>query len=136
MRETGPKGCLLVTVDSRRSLAVEFCPLDVLRWQVARVDAEGALGSDDLLERIGGEIERLHLQAAGRPSAMRVELLGISNACRDLLAHRRHWTHEHAHLGFGRGQGRGLDRKIEAARRESFWPPRAAKHSQWRYSAN
>src|SRR5690606_10500725 len=32
IRETGPKGCTLVTVDDRGRASCEFRPLDVLRW--------------------------------------------------------------------------------------------------------
>ncbi len=38
IRETGPKGCTLVSVDEGRVISVEERELDVLRWEVCRVD--------------------------------------------------------------------------------------------------
>ena len=52
IREPGPKGCLLVHVDdARQRRPAEFRPLDVVRWEVCRVDASGASDGDDLLDR-------------------------------------------------------------------------------------
>ena len=37
--ETGPKGCMLVTVHDNRTVDTEFRCLDVLRWEICAVDA-------------------------------------------------------------------------------------------------
>ena len=42
IRETGPKGCVVVTVDQRENASVVFHPLDVFRWERCIVDAGGA----------------------------------------------------------------------------------------------
>ena len=42
MRETGGRGCMLVTVDRGRVVAAEHRALDVMRWETCRVRAEGA----------------------------------------------------------------------------------------------
>ena len=41
-RETGPKGCVLVSVDDAGRPNLDFRPLDVVRWEAAAVDAAGA----------------------------------------------------------------------------------------------
>ncbi|MFO0891702.1 MAG: DNA repair exonuclease [Isosphaeraceae bacterium] len=51
IRETGPKGCLLVTVDDAGRATAETRWLDVLRWEVCKVDAAGAADGEDLLCR-------------------------------------------------------------------------------------
>lgn len=77
VRETGAKGCLLVTVDDRRLVAsVEFRPLDVLRWEVLVVDASGVIDPDDLLGRFDGAAAALIARSDDRPTAARVEITG------------------------------------------------------------
>ncbi len=80
IRESGPKGCLLVTVDERRCVSsVEFTPLDVLRWTTCRVAADGAADGEELLGRFEQAAPAL-LGEDGRPFAMRVEIVGACPA--------------------------------------------------------
>lgn len=113
VRETGPKGCLLVAVDDNRSFNPEFRALDVLRWEVAIVDVSDAQGIDDVLALVATEIEQLHGQAAGRPLAVRVELHGQSSAHRDLLAQKHHWTNEIRSLAIDVGKGEVWIEKVK-----------------------
>jgi len=71
IRETGPKGCLLVTVESGAVESVEQKPLDVMRWASCPVDAGGLENADLLLDRVETEIFRLLDEADGRPVAVR-----------------------------------------------------------------
>ena len=52
IRETGPKGCAVVTVESGRVSGVEFRDVDVLRFEVCRVDLTGCAGSDGVRDRV------------------------------------------------------------------------------------
>ena len=113
IRETGPKGCLLVTVADDRSLKPEFRALDVLRWEVATVDASNAQGPDDVLDLVASKIEQLQGQAAGRPLAVRVELHGQSTAHRELLAQTHHWTNEIRSLAIDVGKGEVWIEKVK-----------------------
>ena len=94
IRETGPKGCLLVTVNDDRSLQTDFRALDVLRWDVANIDVSESQGVDDVLDLVAKEIEACHGKAAGRLLALRIELTGQTAAHRDLHARKHHWTNE------------------------------------------
>jgi len=49
--ETGPKGCLLVTVEPA-NINVQFKPLDVLRWRRCCIDATDAIDAEDVLDRV------------------------------------------------------------------------------------
>lgn len=89
IRETGPKGCLLVTVDDERRLGTEFRALDVLRWERATVDLNGARSLEESLDRVSSVIEALFRQAEGKTLALRIELQGACPAHKELLA-RRH----------------------------------------------
>lgn len=73
-RETGAKGCLLVTVDGPQ-VTTEFCPLDVLRWQVVSVDASAAESWGELLEQVRSALAAAIEAAEGRLLAARVEIL-------------------------------------------------------------
>lgn len=85
-RETGPKGCVLVTVDEGRIRAVEHRDVDVLRF--AHLDVNVPDGADlpvvyDLV-REGLERELDQAQAQGRPVAVRVRLVGACGVHADL----------------------------------------------------
>ncbi|MGC1275618.1 MAG: DNA repair exonuclease, partial [Planctomycetaceae bacterium] len=51
IRETGPKGCLLVTVDGGVPSA-EFRPLDVFRWERCATSATGCDEPEDVLDLV------------------------------------------------------------------------------------
>ncbi len=88
IRETGPKGCLLVTVDDDRRLSTEFRALDVLRWERATVNLSGARSLEETLDRVSTEIETLLGQAEGRYLALRIDLQGTCPVHTELLANR------------------------------------------------
>lgn len=105
IRETGPKGCLLVTVNEDQSLEADFRALDVLRWDVASVNISDAQGVDEVLDLVATEIQSSHGKAAGRLLALRVELTGQSPAHRDLHAKKHHWTNEIRSIAIDVGKG-------------------------------
>lgn len=74
-KETGPKGCTLVTVEDARITAVEHRDLDVLRWAALEVDATDA-DEDELLARLGATVATALAAAAERPLLVRVTLTG------------------------------------------------------------
>lgn len=76
IRETGPKGCVLVTVDDRQQPHLEPQCLDVFRWTHCRVDATGLTHSDDLLDRVRQQLEDAADATEGKPLAARVEVVG------------------------------------------------------------
>ncbi len=70
-RETGAKGCLLVTVDGVR-VTTEFCPLDVLRWQVVQMNATDVESQEELLEQVRQALAAAMEEAEDRLLAARV----------------------------------------------------------------
>jgi DNA repair exonuclease SbcCD nuclease subunit len=91
IRETGPKGCLLVTVDGHR-VGLEPCWLDVLRWEHCRVDVSGAADADEVIQRIREQLAAIAAQADGRQLAIRVTVAGRTAAHRNLVAEPLRWT--------------------------------------------
>jgi exonuclease SbcD len=92
--ETGPKGCLLVTVSDDLSAAAQFVSLDAVRWEVANIDVSNTLGVDEILDQVADEFQKLRQNVDGRLLAVRVVLSGRSSAHAKLLAQRHHWINE------------------------------------------
>ena len=86
VRELGPKGALLVTLDPNGDPTVEFEALDVLRWQHVSVDATQTTTADDVLDAIAGEIRATQIQADGRRQVVRVDVT-VPEAVRAQLRH-------------------------------------------------
>ncbi|MFH0810428.1 MAG: DNA repair exonuclease [Pseudomonadota bacterium] len=93
-RETGAKGCTLVTVEDGRVTSVEHRELDVLRWSQCRVDASGADTGDDLLSRVTQALEAEQEAGGGRPLAVRLRISGPCRAHAELGSATEHWLNE------------------------------------------
>ena len=78
IRETGPKGCVLVTVDEGRISAVENRDLDVLHFALLDVDVSDRADLPAVYELARTAMERELDLAQGRPLAARVRLAGAS----------------------------------------------------------
>jgi DNA repair protein SbcD/Mre11 len=85
VRESGAKGCLLVTVDGDARAITEFRPLDVFRWGTVAVDALTAESVVDVLELARTELSDARDRADGRPVAARV-VISCSEAVGSSLA--------------------------------------------------
>jgi exonuclease SbcD len=83
VRETGPKGCLLVTVDAHGRAEPEFRALDVFRWEVVAVDASEAASIAEAKDAAVKALADARDQAEGRPLAARVTV-----SCRDTIFRR------------------------------------------------
>lgn len=77
-KETGPKGCELVTVEGGVIAAAEFVPLDVVRWQQMRLDATGLETVSALARQFLRQAEALAAAAPDRLHAVRVIVSGES----------------------------------------------------------
>lgn len=86
IRETGPKGCTLVTVDDDVVVAVEQRVLDVLRWELCTVKLDGVESVDEAIHTIHRTMAQIRAESDGRPVAMRVVLEGACAVASDLRA--------------------------------------------------
>jgi DNA repair exonuclease SbcCD nuclease subunit len=93
IRETGAKGCLLVTVDGGKP-TTEFRPLDVFRWEVLTADASGCSHPDDVLAVVVEQIGSIGDRSDGRPMAARIEVAGCCPAHTALSAEAERWDYE------------------------------------------
>ncbi len=77
-RETGPKGCELVTVEGATLVSAEFLALDVVRWHQLHLDASAFDGLDALARCFRTQAAALAEGARDRLHALRVLLHGES----------------------------------------------------------
>ncbi len=87
IRETGPKGCVLVRADGNSVIGVEQVVLDVLRWVHCRVDLTDVTDLQELLERTREAVVEARAAADGRPVAMRIRFEGATELFRKLAAY-------------------------------------------------
>jgi exonuclease SbcD len=77
-RETGAKGCTLVTVEDRGITAVEHRAVDVLRWMVLELDVTGLDEQAALSTRLGEAVREALAGAEDRPFLARLILTGAT----------------------------------------------------------
>ncbi len=99
IRESGSKGCVLVTVEDNATCEVEKIPLDVLRWVHCSVDITDVVEMREVLERIRKAIEKEQTSGEGRPIAMRIRLEGATRIYNELAAHPEWLEHQIKALG-------------------------------------
>ena len=107
IRETGPKGCTLVTVESGDIVEVEHRDLDVMRWSLCELDVSGSDTVDDIYEQVREGLQSALDSAEGRPAAVRLALQGTCSAHATLHADRERWIQEYRALATGLG-GAGI----------------------------
>jgi DNA repair exonuclease SbcCD nuclease subunit len=59
IRETGPRGAVMVTSDDGRIQSVDRLLVDLLRWQIVDVDASAAIEMAEVVRLVGQAFERL-----------------------------------------------------------------------------
>ena len=72
MRETGPKGCTVVTVENDHSVSTRFEALDVVRWEEISLSADESDVDSMVREALAGSIAK----ADGRLLAVRMHVTG------------------------------------------------------------
>jgi DNA repair protein SbcD/Mre11 len=104
IRESGSKGCQLVTVDDGGRPSLEFVPLDVFRWHELTVAADEARRADDVLGLISQALKQLVRQQGELPLAVRVVVTGRCAAHRTLAAAPEAWANQVRAVAAGVGE--------------------------------
>ena len=117
-RETGAKGCTLVTVEDRRIVAVEHRAIDVLRWVALEVDATG-LDQEALTARMGQAVREALEGGEGLPHIARLTLTGTTALHGTLLGESERLAAETRALALGLGH----DLWVEALKLRTCLPP-------------
>ncbi|SMC06973.1 DNA repair exonuclease SbcCD nuclease subunit [Sulfobacillus thermosulfidooxidans DSM 9293] len=93
IRETGDKGCTLVTVNGH-DLTFEHRSLDVLRWYLVDIDLSGAEQHEDFVERVIRTFQQYREENPGIPLALRLQFYGPTALHGELLAESDYFFHE------------------------------------------
>lgn len=94
IRETGPKGCTLVSVEKDGSAVLEEVALDVVRWTHVAIDATGLHEAEDVMFETRSAIEKALENADGRLLAARVSISGSCSAHTALNAEQERWVNQ------------------------------------------
>lgn len=106
LRETGAKGCTLVTVaDGAVTGEPVHESVDVLRWARAEVDVSECATADEVLGATRLELADAVRDADGRALALRLELVGASEAHAELQREPERWRNELLAAALDEGRG-------------------------------
>lgn len=94
IRETGAKGCTLVTVDEGRISLAEHRPVDVLRWTMLELDVTGADSPEEVVDNVCSAVREQMDQNDGRMLAFRVQIAGLCRAHSELMLNINRWVNE------------------------------------------
>ena len=94
VKETGPKGCMLVSIDDRGRVAGDFRPLDVIRWFRLQLDVSGKDAAYDVIDASIASLQETLEQNDSMPIVARVEVTGACPAHGELLSDPERWTNE------------------------------------------
>jgi len=94
IKETGPKGCMLVSIDDRGDPSAAFRSVDVMRWVKVELDASGVESGYDVVDLTGQKLQELLEQNEGIPLIARVEVTGDCPAHDELASNLDRWTNE------------------------------------------
>ena len=93
-RETGPKGCTLVSVEDGRVASFEHKDLHVVRWEVIPVDASGQSAAVDVIDAAVAAVKSESGKGSGEGLAARLLIKGACRAHRELVADSEKWMAE------------------------------------------
>lgn len=93
-RETGPKGCTMVSVEDCRVASFEHVDLHVVRWEVIPVNVSGLSDAIDVLDAVVSAVESESGKGGGEVLAARILIEGACGAHRELGADPEKWSAE------------------------------------------
>ncbi|QQS53443.1 MAG: metallophosphoesterase [Candidatus Competibacteraceae bacterium] len=112
IREVGPKGCTLVTVEDG-AISRQFVALDVMRWDTLSLDIDGLPDLDALLDAARLDLRRRLAGAEDRALAVRVQVRGSGPLHQRLAADREKLEQELRAVAIEASNGRAWIEKIE-----------------------
>jgi DNA repair exonuclease SbcCD nuclease subunit len=115
IRETGPKGCIVVTIEPNRKVTHEFHRLDVVRWERANIDVSGAETEAELFECVSGALDDLLAVEPERLQAVRITLFGASSLHARLQTATERFEAEVRALATARGDDRIWIERVHVA---------------------
>jgi DNA repair exonuclease SbcCD nuclease subunit len=84
-KETGEKGCELVSVGSSGAITINTIPTTVIPWFTVVLDVSGCATTDEIYEKSRTEIQNVARPADGRIAAIRIQVIGPTAAHSELM---------------------------------------------------
>ncbi|MFC1817478.1 exonuclease SbcCD subunit D [Thermodesulfobacteriota bacterium] len=100
IRETGPKGATLVTVDNGSIESAEHIDFDTVRWYSLNIDISGAENGYAAVDIVRNELLDLSGTTDGRICAVRIIMTGMTAAHEELVLDEERWRNEIRVVGF------------------------------------
>ena len=94
IRECGAKSVTLVQVNEGRIVEIQCREVDVLRWEVCRVDLTDCGSPIMIIDEIRSALMEKLAEADGRPLAVRIILEGVCPMHEDLQVRQHYWVEE------------------------------------------
>lgn len=117
IRESGTKGCALVTVEDGCVMEHRAVPLDVMRWDTLVLDITERPDLDALLDAAAAEIRRRFAESEGRALALRIRISGHGPLHNTLAAQPDTLEQQLRSAGIEASSGRVWIEKVELATR-------------------
>jgi DNA repair exonuclease SbcCD nuclease subunit len=111
VRETGAKGCSLVTVEDGQT-KLSHVSVDVLRWQACTLDVSEITVAEDLLDKAHSAVTTALENAEDRPLALRFVITGTSPINNELHSNSERWLNEIRAVATDAGLGKVWVEKI------------------------
>jgi DNA repair protein SbcD/Mre11 len=105
IKETGDKGCTLVTVEDGSIQSLTHLSLDVLRWELCEVDASGLESLDEILDKAREVLEQKYQDVDGRFLAVRFRIYGATKVHQELIVEKDHFINNIRSLSLEVGLG-------------------------------
>ena len=113
VKETGPKGCVLVAVDDAGRTTQSFRSLDVVRWETVGIDANHTKTTYDIIDRLADRIDALSESTNGMPLALRVYVQGETIVHDEILSDAERWINEIRSCAIDAGNGQVWVEKVK-----------------------
>ncbi|MDM8566370.1 DNA repair exonuclease [Candidatus Halobeggiatoa sp. HSG11] len=91
VRETGMKGCTLVTVENEQT-SLRFVPVDVLRWEVIHLNISDIETIDEIIDKVREAVNKLMQEDI--PQALRFVIEGSCTVHNELHNSSKYWINE------------------------------------------
>jgi DNA repair protein SbcD/Mre11 len=105
IKETGDKGCTLVTMRDGAIDSLVQLSLDVLRWELIEVNATGLDSMEEIIDEARGLLEEKYQEVDGRFLAVRFRIQGSTKAHQELLVDKDHFINNLRSLSLEVGLG-------------------------------
>jgi exonuclease SbcD len=83
-RESGMKGCCLVTIESQNDPVIEFIPTDIVRYKSDSLDISSCLSIDEVMSSIIEKCKAISSELDKRNSILRLALIGRTDLHKEL----------------------------------------------------